>query len=200
LTHGFATQNPARRMTLEQWAELPEDEPGEIVDGVLVEDEEPSAIHELIVMWLGALLTTWGRAHRALVLGSGVKLKVAARRGRMPDLVIYLSGAGRPAPRGLVSTPPSIAVEVVSDTQRDERRDRIEKLTEYAAAGIRWYWLVDPELRSFEVLELGADGRYVHAVTVTEGTIEAVPGCDGLKVDVSDLWAPVDELLAGDPA
>ena len=40
------------RMTLEEWAALDEDEPGEIVDGVLVEDEVPSMVHERVVVWI----------------------------------------------------------------------------------------------------------------------------------------------------
>jgi Uma2 family endonuclease len=196
VSHAPSAREPARTLTLEQWAELPEDETGEIVDGVLVEEEVPNPIHEVVIAWLVALLHGWGRARGAFVFGSGIKLQVAARRGRIPDLAVYLAGTRGPALRGLVCAPPSIAVEVVSETQSDQRRDRIEKLTEHAVAGIRWYWLVDPELRSFEVLELGADGRYVHAVAVTEGVIDGVPGCEGLRIDVSDLWAEVDALIA----
>jgi Uma2 family endonuclease len=118
----------------------------------------------------------------------------------MPDVSAFLPGSRKPSRAALITIPPDIAVEIVSPTPRDGRRDRVEKLKEYAAFGIRWYWLVDPALRSVEILELGADGRYVHALDVTEGVAETVPGCPGLRLDLDALWAEIDQLGPDDPA
>jgi Uma2 family endonuclease len=49
---------------------------------------------------------------------------------------------------------------VVSPSPRDQRRDRSEKVEEYARFGIRIYWLIDPQLRSLEICERQPGGTY----------------------------------------
>lgn len=41
-------------MNFEEWAAMPEDEPGELVDGRLEAEEVPDLVHELVVSWLGS--------------------------------------------------------------------------------------------------------------------------------------------------
>ena len=180
-------------MTLDEWAALDEDDTAEWADGARVEAEVPSYVHELVVAWLVRVLGNWGVPRGAFVATSGGKFAVSRRRGRMPDVTVFLPGTPRPAARGLIETPPSIAIEVITPTPRDERRDRVEKLLEYAAFGVAYYWIVDPELRTFEVLEL-RDGHYVHLVAVTEGVVDQVPGCTELTVDVGALWAEIERF------
>jgi Uma2 family endonuclease len=185
----------ARAMTLAQWADLDEDEPGELVDGRLVEDEEMGAEHDIVGAWLIWVLRSWLGARGGFIGMSDTRFGVSSTRGRKPDTYVYLPGR-KPPPRGLVTIPPDVMVEVVSPRPKDARRDRVDKMREYAAFGVRFYWIVDSAIRTFEILELGADGRYAHAASATEGTLDPVPGCEGLAIDVDALWAEVDRLDA----
>ncbi len=184
-------------MSLAAWGELPEDEPGELVDGRLAEEEVPNYVHEIVVAWIVRMLGNWLAPRGGFVGGSEAKFAVRPGRGRKPDASAYLPGR-RPPRGGLIDVPPDIVVEVVSPTPRDGRRDRVEKVREYAAFGVRWYWLFDPQLRTLEVLELDEKGRYAHALDATGGAA-AVPGCEGLVLDLDALWSEVDRLEAEEP-
>lgn len=186
----------ADELTLEAWGDLPEDEPGELVDGRLEEEEMPTRVHEAVVMWLVYELLTWARPRGARVYGSELKLAVAPRRGRKPDINVFLAGTARS--RGdapLQRHPPDVVIEVVSPRPSDGRRDRVEKPEDYAYFGVRFYWIVDPHLRSLEVLERDERGRYVRALAASTGVV-APPGLDGLTLDLDALWAEVDAELA----
>ena len=181
-------------MTLEEWSRLPEDDDGELVDGRLVEEEMPDYDHEVIVGWLLRTFGAWVAPLGGVAGGSGAKFALRFGRGRKPDVTVFLPGRELPPRRGLVRVPPYIAVEVVSVTPRDRRRDRIEKVEEYGAFGVRWYWIIEPDAESLEILELGPEGRYTHVFSVLGGVHREIPGCPGLVLDLDALWSEVARL------
>lgn len=173
------------------WALLGEDEPGELVDGQIVAEEEVTWMHDETAAWLIGVLWPWLRRNRGRIATSDVRYQIRLDRGRKPDLSLFLAGSTMPAPRSaLVTTPPTIAVEILSPRPSDIRRDRVEKMQDYAGFGVQWCWIVDPNVRLLEIFRLRADGPSERCLGASEGTA-AIPGCEGLVLDLDDLWRSV---------
>ncbi len=189
-----------KTMSIEEWEQMDEDEPGELVGGRLEEEEVADSPHEVVVSVLLRVLLAWAHLRGGFALASDARYAypgVRGNGGRKPDLSVFFTRERKLPRRGAARIPPDLAVEVVSRRPRDWRRDRIEKLREYAEFGVRWYWLVDPEARTLEVLQLGADGHYVHALDAADGVVE-VPGCEGLSLDLDALWHEIEEIVEDD--
>lgn len=75
--------------------------------------------------------------------------------------------------------------------KRRTRNTSFEKMSEYAAFGIRYYWLVDPSARVLEIYELEDGGLYRRALGAADGNIDTVPGCAGLSLNLDELWSEV---------
>src|SRR5512143_3543616 len=93
-----AVTTTSGQMTVQEWAAMPEDEPGELCDGLLEDEEVSDLTHETAVAWLGALLRTWMVALGGFAFGSEVKFALSSIRGRKPDLSVFFPGRP-PLPR-----------------------------------------------------------------------------------------------------
>ncbi len=86
-------------------------------------------------------------------------MKLAAqRRGREPDILFVGNDRRHLFKKTYLDGAADLAVEIVSPESIG--RDRGEKFVEYEAAGIREYWLIDPERRQAEFYRLNSDGFY----------------------------------------
>ena len=112
---------------------------------------------------------------------------------------MYASGVSLRGRDALSRTPPTVIVEVISQQPRDVRRDRMEKASEYARFGVRWYWLVDPDALLFEIWELGPTAQYMQINAASTGKM-TIAELDGLDLDLDALWAEVAPLMADNEA
>jgi len=103
-------------------------------------------------------------------------------------LVILPEGLAQVVPRG-IEGPPDLVVEVLSPSNRGH--DLLTKRALYARAGVREYWLVDPEARTIEILALDRDA--FHLAVAASGDETAVsPLLGPLPTSAADLFAGID--------
>ena len=182
----------ASRMTVDEWANLDDAVRGELVDGQLVEEEVVTYAHESAALWLAVVFHGFLVPRGGFVYGPEAKIAIREDRGRKPDVKVWWPGSR--APRGsarVARMAPDVAVEVMTHTPRDERRDRVEKRADYAAIRVKQYWLVDAEARTVEILQRSRNGRYVQILAASEGRHE-IPGWGGFVLDLDAMWAEVD--------
>lgn len=68
------------------------------------------------------------------------------------------------------------------------RTDRLEKMVEYAQAGIVEYWIVDPEARTIEVLVF-REGAYALLDKWGTGEIARSKLLEGFEVAVNEVFS-----------
>lgn len=81
-----------------------------------------------------------------------------------------------------------LVAEVVSPGTEARQRDLEEKRREYALAGIREYWIIDPETQTVTVLALDGETFHQHG-EFTSGQTADSPLLEGFAIDVTALFS-----------
>jgi Uma2 family endonuclease len=92
------------------------------------------------------------------------------------------------------TTPPDWICEILSAST--ETRDRTIKTRAYAAAGIPYFWLIDPRQQMLEAFELDG-GRWKVLGGWSSDDEVRVPPFDAISFSLADLW-PLDKPLGFD--
>jgi Uma2 family endonuclease len=138
-----------RRLTMTHdafldWLGEDETRHGEWVDGEVIVFMPTTVFHARMAGFLYALLSFYVR-YRGLgeVLASSLHMRVrAGRSSREPDLFFVAHDSPSRLIGAHLEGPADLVVELVSDGS--VRRDRLDKVAEYAQAGVPEYWLLDP--------------------------------------------------------
>jgi Uma2 family endonuclease len=157
-------------MTLEEYLTYDDgtDTRYELVDGLLVEMPTESTENTQIAMFLISVFLQMGIPYYQLGIKQQIAVHSDQATARDPDLIVHSENSAR-AISGLKQAllqfdmpPPTLAVEIVSNSDTDKKsrdRDYLEKRSEYATRRIPEYWIIDPIQQVILVLTL-SDGSY----------------------------------------
>lgn len=146
-------------VSYDEYVDLPESNtPSEVVAGRVIVTPQPTPRHQLAAYRLAKALEEAALPAGLHVLPSPVDwvLSRAPLHVRQPDVTVLTTEQVRGA---RLETPPLLAAEILSPTSQE--RDLITTSAEYAAAGLAWYWIVDPEEPAVLVLR-NVDGVFQH--------------------------------------
>ena len=171
--------------TLEDYYTLPDDKRMELIEGKLYDMAAPSFVHQHL---LGRLFTQISR----YIEGKGgdclpmmapidVRLDRDDRTMVQPDLLI-LCDRSKICRWGIMGAP-DFCLEIVSETTR--RKDYTKKLQKYVDAGVREYWILDPERRTLVTYDW-KDDFTAH--------MQTLQGKRGLALYEQELQIDLDEI------
>lgn len=158
----------------------------ELSDGELIMPPLPGEDHQYgsieLVFWLKQHVD---EHNLGIVRYAPLPVRLWEGKIREPDVLFiskdHLDRVGKQA-----YGPPDWVAEIISPGTR--RTDEVEKLAEYAQAGIPEYWLLDPENRTIRVYRLGEGSAYRLAATYGMGDVAKSETISGFEIRVAALF------------
>ncbi len=143
--------------TLEDYYNLPEDQRFELIDGVIYDMTAPTTIHQSILgrIYAHLLYHIDAKGGQCIPLVSPVDVQLDCDDKTMvePDVIIVCDSDK--IIRRCVYGAPDFVMEVLSKSTK--KKDMFIKLNKYLNAGVREYWMVDPDKKTVMIYDFEHD-------------------------------------------
>ncbi|WP_063044902.1 Uma2 family endonuclease [Nocardia pseudovaccinii] len=158
----------------------------EFIDGQLGAKAMPDGDHGRIMQWLIRTFLLF-RPELFLAAEQGLRVERYQKGRARPDGALADSEAFVGQGEWADPAPVLLVVEVTSNDQDTERRDRQEKPRAYAATGIPIYLLIDRDSCEVTVHSSPQSGRYEQILRVPFGATVKLPEPVNLELDTDPL-------------
>ena len=176
------------KMTARQFLMLGADPPGvrlELVNGEVAVSPSPTPDHSHVIIQLIFLLEGHNQNRGLGELYQDVDTILDRFNVRRPDLLFFFKSRTHLIGKKAMEGPPDLAVEVISPSSVEV--DREDKFTQYRDAGVRYYWIIDPKLRTIDAWEL-VDGKYVQIARAQRDAVVKLLPFPDLEIPLGKLW------------
>lgn len=158
----------------------------EWIDGEIITMPGASFEHQSIDKFLIKIMDFYAESNDlGIVLSSPFAMKLEEqKRGREPDVLFVKKERRNLFKKNYLDGAADLVVEIISPESIG--RDRGEKFIEYEAAGIKEYWIIDPDRKTTEFYRLGENGFYSPILT-PEGVFYSEV-LEGFFLKIEWLW------------
>ena len=143
--------------SIDDFYALSEEQRGELIDGVIYDMGSPSVTHQMIAQEIFARFREYVRKNEGpcmpFMAPLDVQLNCDNRTIVEPDVMIVCDKSKITSKR--IFGAPDFIIEILSKSTR--RKDLTLKLYKYADAGVREYWIIDPDSLLIVVYDLEHD-------------------------------------------
>jgi Uma2 family endonuclease len=173
-----------RLYTVEEYYNIDDDIRAELYEGYLVVMQTPTLRHQGMAVEFATQLHTFLKGKNCKVYNSpGVHLFEKEATVFIPDIVVVCDKS-KLGIRSVEGTP-DFVIEILSPSTK--RMDRKLKFDKYLKAGVKEYWIVDPERNLLEA-NLLVNDKYI--TTIYNETDKApVTTLDGFEIDLAEVFA-----------
>lgn len=180
------------RFTFADVLAWPDDERAELIDGKPVMMAPPTTAHQLISFEIGRQLGNYLEGKKCRAIPAPFAVRLFEKGGDSPEdvdtmvepdisIVCDSSKLDKHGCKGA----PDMVVEILSPST--QRHDRLVKLNLYQRAGVREYWIVNPEDKTVQVFILTNGLLLPHEVYDRQG-VAKVDILDGCFIDLSKVF------------
>jgi len=175
-----------RKYSAQDFERLPEGPPYyQLIEGALIMSPAPSYSHQRTVgkvfLKLSRLLEEKGQGE---VLISSIDVYLDEKNVFQPDIVVLLKeGKAKVEEKGIFG-PPDVVVEILSPSTA--YYDLIVKKEVYERAGVKEYWLLDPNRKTFEIYKNTEEGFKLSSQAREKGKV--LSEILDLEIDLKDIY------------
>jgi len=160
----------------------------QLINGEAYLMASPSVAHQAIVRELLLPIGTWLQGKTCQVFTAPLDVRLFPKKNKsdnmvfQPDLLVVCDN--KKLSKGCVNGPPDLVIEIVSPSNTHSQL--FLKYQYYLEAGVREYWVIDPDARKVQV-HVYDNGRYISTIYNDNARIP-VSILPGLEISLEDLW------------